>query len=107
MVPPPPHPTPPPKKKKVCGTFFLKKFCMGKKLYWANLLEFIGGCFTWGLMIRSCKEEELVVGRNLVCCLIIVAIFMRLRRAYRLRGDFKVTIWGQATKEWNHFYGRS
>ena len=48
---------------------------------------------------------ELAVRRNFVCCLIILVIFMGLGRAYRLGGGFKVIIWGQATKGWDHFYG--
>ena len=41
---------------------------------------------------------ELAVGGNFVCCLIIVVIFMGLGIAYRLRGDFKVIIWGASHK---------
>ena len=33
-------------------TFFGKKLCMGEQTF---LSKFMGGCFTWGLMIRSCK----------------------------------------------------
>ena len=33
---------------------------MGNKLF---LGKFFGGCFTWGLLIRSCKGEELMVKR--------------------------------------------
>ena len=33
---------------------FIKKLCMGAQ----NCLgKFLGGCFTWGLMIRSCKGK--------------------------------------------------
>ena len=57
-------------------------------------------------------------GRNFVFCLIIVAIFIRLERAYRLREwwggggggvgvDFEVIKWGQAMKGRDHFYGGS
>ena len=38
---------------KYGGTFFAKNFAWGTKRLRANLW---GGCFTWGLMIRSCKE---------------------------------------------------
>ena len=41
---------------------------------------------------------ELAVGGNFVCCLIIDVIVMGLGRAYRLRGDFKVIIWGASHK---------
>ena len=34
------------------GTFLIKELCMGKQTF---LGKFLGGCFTWGLMIRSCK----------------------------------------------------
>ena len=33
-----------------------------------------------------------------MCCLVIVVIFMGLRRAYRLVGDFKVMIWETSHK---------
>ena len=36
------------------GTFLAKKFCMGEQTF---LSKFMGGCFTWGLMIRSCKGK--------------------------------------------------
>ena len=35
-------------------TFFVKKLYMGEKTFWG---KFMGECFTWGLMIRSCKVE--------------------------------------------------
>ena len=38
--------------QKVWGGVFLKKLCMGEQTL---LGKFKGGCFTWGLMIRSCK----------------------------------------------------
>ena len=44
------------------------------------------------------KLGEQAVGGNFVCCLIIVVIFMGLGIAYRLRGDFKVIIWGASHK---------
>ena len=34
------------------GTFFIEKLCMGKQTFWG---KFFWRCFTWGLMIRSCK----------------------------------------------------
>ena len=37
---------------KVQGNFFAKKLCMGGQNY---LGKFMGGCFTWGLIIRSRK----------------------------------------------------
>ena len=43
------HSAPPPKKRKVWGYFFLKK---GEQTF---LCKIIMGCFTCGLMIRSCK----------------------------------------------------
>ena len=33
-------------------TFFIKRLCTGKQTF---LGKFFRGCFTWGLMIRSCK----------------------------------------------------
>ena len=42
----------PPTPSKVWGTFFLKKLCMGGQAF---LGKFMGGCLTWGLMIKSCK----------------------------------------------------
>ena len=41
------------------------------------LKYFVSGCSGW-------------LGRNVVSCLIMVVIFIRLVRAYRLGGDFKV-----------------
>ena len=39
---------------KVWGNLFIKKLGMGKQ----NFLEkFLGECFTWELMIRSCNRE--------------------------------------------------
>ena len=50
---------------------------------------------------------ELAVGGNFVWCLIIVVIFMGLGIAYRLRGDFKVIIWGASHKGMGPFlWGR-
>ena len=40
---------------------------------------------------------DLAVG-NFVCCLIIIAIFIGLGRAYRLGGEFEVIIWGASNK---------
>ena len=37
------------------GVFFIKKNFAWGRLFWANLW---GECFTWELMIRSCKGEE-------------------------------------------------
>ena len=38
--------------------------------------------------------EDLAVGENFVCCLVIVAIFIRPGRTYRLEGrDFEVIIY--------------
>ena len=34
------------------GTFSKKKFCMREQTFFG---KFLGRCFTWGLMIRSCK----------------------------------------------------
>ena len=52
--------------------------------------------FAWG---------DIAGGRNFVFCLILVVIFIRLRRAYRLGGEFlKLSSSGQATKGWDHFY---
>ena len=34
------------------GTFFIKMLLGGAIVFGAN---FFGGCFTWGLMMRSCK----------------------------------------------------
>ena len=39
---------------KVWGNLFTKKLGMGKQIF---LAKFLGGCFTWGLMIRSCNRE--------------------------------------------------
>ena len=38
--------------KKYGRTFLAKKLCMGEQTFFG---KFMGGCFTWGLMIRSCK----------------------------------------------------
>ena len=46
--------SPPYKLTKYEGTFFIKKLCMGEQTF---LGKFFGRCFTWGLMIRSCKGE--------------------------------------------------
>ena len=43
---------------KYWGTFFIKKLCMGEQTFLVNLFL---GCFTWGLMIRSCKGRKLMV----------------------------------------------
>ena len=49
---------------------------------------------------------ELPEGGNLVCCLIIVVIFMRFGGTYRVGGDFKVIIWGASHKGlWSFFIG--
>ena len=37
---------------KNCRTFFVKKVFMGGQTIFG---KFMGGCFTWGLMIRSWK----------------------------------------------------
>ena len=39
---------------KSWGTFLAKKLCMGEQTF---LGKFMRGCFTWELMIRSCKGE--------------------------------------------------
>ena len=45
----------PPPTPEICGSFFLKKLCMGKQ---TSLGKFMGRSFTWELMIRSCKREK-------------------------------------------------
>ena len=54
---------------------------------------------------------DLAVEGNFVFCLIIVVIFIGLRRAYMLRVEGWIFTLsnggGQATKGWDHFYGRS
>ena len=40
---------------KVWETFSIKKLSMGQQNF---LGKFMGACFTWGLMIRSCKGEN-------------------------------------------------
>ena len=45
---------PPPPPYKVRGTFFIKMFCMWEQTFFGQMFW---GCFTWGLMIRSCKGE--------------------------------------------------
>ena len=47
--------------------------------------------------------EDLPVEENPVCFLIIFVIFIGLGRAYRLRGDFEVIIWGASQKEMEPF----
>ena len=37
---------------KEWGNFFVKKLCMGEQTFWGQIF---GGCFTWQLMIGSCK----------------------------------------------------
>ena len=39
------------------GTVFIKKLCMGEQTF---LGKYFGGCFAWGIMIRSCKGELMV-----------------------------------------------
>ena len=39
---------------KLWGNFFIKKICMGEQ---TSFGKFLGGCFTWGLLTRSCKGE--------------------------------------------------
>ena len=39
-------------KQSMGGTYFIKKLCTEEQTF---LGKFFGGCFTWGLVIRSCK----------------------------------------------------
>ena len=45
---------------KVWGSFVTKKHCMVEETLLDN---FLGGCFTWGLMIRPWKGERGFKGR--------------------------------------------
>ena len=59
--------------------------------------------------IRIWAERRIAEGRNFLCCLIIVAIFIGLGGAHIFGEDFKVVMWwrwgggGQATKVWDQF----
>ena len=53
--PSPPPPSPPTKYE---GVFFIKKnFAWGTDFF-GQIYGGMGECFTWELMIRSCKGEE-------------------------------------------------
>ena len=47
---------------KVWGNFFIKKLCMEEQTF---LGKFLGVCFTWGLMIRSCEGGQFLLSLTL------------------------------------------
>ena len=69
---------------------------------YSDLKLAVGKWIAWCTGLRGATSRR----GNFVCCFIIVFIFMRLGGTHRLGANFKVIIWKQARKGWDHFLWR-
>ena len=93
---------------KYWGTFFVKRLCIGEQTF---LGKFFVVCFTWGLMIWSCKGCRGARGGNYSCTIyFLVKIILvhslnpPVTNGGREYGNFKTLNNGWRERGWNNLH---